>query len=89
MCGTECARWVDLEKGTDFRVDIVVIPEASGTVVPIGALHTDPANQPFVIGADGAHIPVTIVATSQGIAVVEGVETGTVIVLPVGETGLG
>ncbi len=33
-------------------------------------------------------IPVTVVAASQGI-VVEGVEAGTVIVLPVGETGSG
>jgi peptidoglycan hydrolase-like protein with peptidoglycan-binding domain len=86
LCGSDCARWVDLEKRTDFRVDIVVIPEASGPVVPIAALHTDAANQPFVIGADGAEIPVTIVAASQGIAVVEGVEAGTVIVLPVGGT---
>ena len=89
LCGSDCARWVDLEKRTDFRVDIVVIPEASGPVVPIAALHTDAANQPFVIGVDGMQIPVTVVAASQGIAVVEGVEAGTVIVLPVGETGSG
>jgi peptidoglycan hydrolase-like protein with peptidoglycan-binding domain len=89
LCGDECARWVDLEQRTDFQVNIVVIPEASGPVVPIAALHTDAANQPFVVGVDGAEIPVTIVAASQGIAVVEGVEAGTVIMLPVGETGSG
>jgi hypothetical protein len=82
LCGSDCARWVDLERRSNFRVDIVVIPETSGPVVPVAALVTDAGGQTFVEGADGARIPVEVVEASQGIVVVEGLEVGTVIRLP-------
>lgn len=82
LCGSDCARWIDLERRTDFRADIVVIPQTSGPVVPVAALLTDAGNQTYLEAADGTRLPVRVVEASQGIVVVEGVEPGTVIQLP-------
>ncbi len=82
LCGDECARWVELDHPTDFLVEIAVIPETVGPVVPVAAIQLDGGNQPFVTTAGGERIDVTIVESAQGIAVVSGVEVGTVIQLP-------
>ncbi len=89
VCGDGCARWVDLSKRTDFRAEVVVIPETSGPLVPIAAIGSDAANEPFVTTVDGERVPVTIVAASQGVAVVDGIDVGTVVVLPFENEGTG
>ncbi|NOY56170.1 MAG: peptidoglycan-binding protein, partial [Actinobacteria bacterium] len=71
VCGSGCARWVDLVDRTDFRAEVVVIPVTSGPLVPVAAIGSDAANQPFVTTVDGTRVPVTIVAASQGVAVVD------------------
>jgi peptidoglycan hydrolase-like protein with peptidoglycan-binding domain len=81
LCGEDCARWVELDQPTDFGVEIVVIPETVGPVVPVAAIQIDAGNQPYVTTAAGERIDITIVESSQGIAVVEGVEIGTVLQL--------
>lgn len=85
VCGDECAEWVSLTGTTNFRAGIVVIPETTGAVVPVGALSTDAANNPSVTLTDGTLVPVTVVQAANGIAVVDGIEVGTEIVLLVGE----
>ncbi|GBE21817.1 putative peptidoglycan binding domain protein [bacterium BMS3Bbin01] len=89
VCGSECARWVDLVDRTDFRAEVVVIPRTSGPLVPVAAISTDAANQPFVTTVDGERVPVTIVAASQGVAVVDGIDVGTILQLPFETTGQG
>lgn len=81
VCGDRCVDWVDFEGETSFRVEVVVIPEAVGPVVPVGALTTDPANNPSVTLPDGSLLPVTIIESANGIAVVDGVGVGTEIVV--------
>jgi len=83
LCGGECARWVDLEQPTDFLVEIVVIPETVGPAVPVAAIQIDAGNQPFVTTPAGERIDLVIVESAQGIAVVEGIEVGTVILVRV------
>jgi peptidoglycan hydrolase-like protein with peptidoglycan-binding domain len=83
ICRGACARWVDLERPTDFLVEIVVIPETVGPVVPVAAIQLDAGNQPFVTTPGGERIDITIVESAQGIAVVEGIEVGTVILVRV------
>lgn len=83
ICGAECPRWVELERPTDFLVEIVVIPETVGPVVPVAAIQLDAGNQPFVITPAGERIDIDIVESAQGIAVVEGIEVGTVILIRV------
>ncbi len=85
VCGGGCADWVDLQNPSDFRAQIVVIPETSGPVVPVAAISTDAANQPSVTLTDGTRVPVTIIESANGIAVVEGVDAGAEILLPVSE----
>ncbi|MFQ5523649.1 MAG: peptidoglycan-binding protein [Acidimicrobiia bacterium] len=82
VCGVVCADWVDLSDRTLFQAEIVVIPETSGPVVPVAAISTDPGNQPHLTLADGSLVPVTIVESANGLAVVEGVEPGTEILIP-------
>ncbi|GIU91801.1 MAG: hypothetical protein KatS3mg011_0707 [Acidimicrobiia bacterium] len=82
VCGDDCARWVDLQGRTSFRADVIVVPDTTGPVVPVAAIGTDPANHPFVTRPDGTQVPVEIVESAQGIAVVDGIEPGTVILLP-------
>ncbi len=84
VCGDVCADWVDLQKPTDFRAEIVVIPETSGPVVPVAGIVTDPGNQAFVTRTDGTRLPVDILESANGLAVVSGVEPGTEILLPSG-----
>ncbi len=87
VCGLVCADWVDLSKPTDFRAEIVVIPETSGPVVPVAGISTDPGNQPYVTLADGSTVPVKLVESANGLAVVEGIEPGTTILLPADDGG--
>lgn len=72
-----------MERPTDFLVEIVVIPETVGPVVPVAAIQLDAGNQPFVTTPAGERIDIDIVESAQGIAVVEGIEVGTVILIRV------
>ncbi|NOY56426.1 MAG: peptidoglycan-binding protein, partial [Actinobacteria bacterium] len=46
VCGDDCAAWVGLLDQTDFRAQVVVIPDTVGPLVPISAIGTDAANEP-------------------------------------------
>lgn len=81
VCGEQCVDWTDLIGVTNFRAEIVVIPETTGPVAPVGALTTNAANEPAVTLPDGTLIPVTVVEAANGIAVVEGIDIGTEILL--------
>jgi peptidoglycan hydrolase-like protein with peptidoglycan-binding domain len=83
LCGDECAVEVPLIGRSDYPAEIVVVPERSGPVVPIAAIETSPDGTTSVRATDGSLIPVSIVEASNGIAVVDGVTVGDVIVLPV------
>ena len=82
MCGDDCARWVSVTRPTDFGVEIVVIPRVEGPVVPVAAIISDPGNRTFVLTDAGEEVDIEVVASAGGIAVVDGVEVGTVIQIP-------
>ena len=82
LCGENCAEWVDLTAPTDFPANIIVVPETTGVGVPVAGIVSDPGNDTFVTTPDGGMIPVEIVASADGLAIVEGLESGTQIVLP-------
>lgn len=85
VCTDACVERVSLDGTSRFRAEIVVIPETHGPVIPVGALSTDPANSPAVMLTDGSLVPVTIVESANGIAVVDGLEIGTEILVLVEE----
>ncbi|MEX2652250.1 MAG: peptidoglycan-binding domain-containing protein [Acidimicrobiia bacterium] len=82
VCGSECGE-VSLEGQTSFPSEIVVVPETTGPVVPVAAIETLPDGGTVVTADDGSQIPVDILAAADGLAVVDGLEVGDVIMLPV------
>lgn len=86
VCGTDCAQRIAVDARGNFVADIVVVPATRGPVVPVAALSTGPDGDVAVVRPDGTRLAVTIVASSDGLAVVEGVEPGTQILLHAGES---
>ena len=82
VCGSDCASWLSLTDRTDFRAEVVVIPETIGTVVPVAAITTGPSGEPHVTLPDGITRMVVVVESSDGLAVVAGVTVGEVLLLP-------
>ena len=81
VCGDLCADWVQLTDRSDFRAEIVVIPETTGPLVPVGAISSGPGNEAFLTLADGSEVEVTVIESANGVAVVEGIDAGTEIML--------
>jgi hypothetical protein len=75
LCGGECDL-VPTGDVTNYRVDLVSVPETSGPLVPAAALKSKPDGSVFVVGGSGDEIAVTILAAADGRAVVAGVEPG-------------
>jgi hypothetical protein len=82
LCGSECDRWIPPGSRSSFDVEIEVVPETSGPVVPTAALTTAPDGSTTVERADGRTIPVDVIASTGGLAVVEGINVGDVLMLP-------
>ena len=74
-CGSACA---DLppEDALSLTGSLVIAPEVTGVVVPVGAIQSDASGALSVVLEDGTTEPVTVVASEDGRAVVEGVEAG-------------
>lgn len=89
LCGDECTEWIPPLGRTDFGVEIVVVPETTGPVVPVAAIVTDAGGKHTVRLVDGTQVSVEIQASTGGLAVVSGVEPGDVLVLPFTEPGEG
>lgn len=82
VCGAECGDWVALEGRSDFPAEIVVVPETSGPVVPVAAIQTSANGSTFVTLDSGEAAAVDVVVSHAGLAVVAGVESGDVLLLP-------
>jgi Putative peptidoglycan binding domain len=82
VCGDDCETEVSIRGQTSFPAEIVVVPETEGPLVPVAAIESLPDGSTVVTAVDGSHIPVVVVASSDGLAVVEGVDSGDVILLP-------
>jgi len=82
LCGDECTEWIPPLGRTDFGVEIVVVPETTGPVVPVAAIITDAGGKQTVRLVEGTQVSVEVQASTGGLAVVSGVEPGDVLVLP-------
>lgn len=82
VCGDACAEWIPFTDTTSFEADIVVVPETTGPVVPVAAIVTDPGGNHSVQLLDGTQAPIDVLVSTGGLAVVDGVEPGDVVVLP-------
>jgi peptidoglycan hydrolase-like protein with peptidoglycan-binding domain len=81
VCAAQCLDYVDLGEESLFSVEMILIPEVEGPVVPVAAIGTDAGNGAYVVGTDGGRIPIEVVSSSTGLAVVEGIAPGTAIVV--------
>lgn len=86
VCGSDCAQAVPLIGETSFSTEIVVVPETEGPVVPVAGVVTNPDGSASVRMVNGEMVGVTVLAIADGLAVVEGVTAGDVILLPVEES---
>ncbi|MDE0804605.1 MAG: peptidoglycan-binding domain-containing protein [Acidimicrobiales bacterium] len=61
--------------------EVVLVPPTTGPVVPIAALRFGPDGQSAVLLANGESVRVTVLAESDGLAVVEGIDLGARVLL--------
>lgn len=85
VCGATCIEWIPPLGRTDLEAAIVVIPETTGPVVPVAAIVTDAGGGHSVRLVDGSDVPIDVLASTGGLAVVSGIEAGDVVVLPFAE----
>ncbi|HXH33712.1 MAG TPA: peptidoglycan-binding domain-containing protein [Plantibacter sp.] len=87
LCGAECAS-IPVVGETSLESVITTAETVSGLILPAAALVTDAEGVVSVITEDGRRVAVAIVASANGVAVVEGVASGLrVRVPPTNETG--
>lgn len=60
----------------------MVVPETTGPVVPVAAIVTDAGGAQSVRLPDGSEMPILVLASTGGLAVVSGIDAGDVVVLP-------
>jgi peptidoglycan hydrolase-like protein with peptidoglycan-binding domain len=84
VCGSVCEDTVPLTSRSNFPARVVVIPDTTGPVVPTAALVTGPDGSLHVVMGDGTQRQVQVLASTDGLAVVAGVQSGETIQLPSG-----
>ncbi|MGN8244245.1 peptidoglycan-binding domain-containing protein [Cellulomonas soli] len=80
VCADACARLPGDEVVT-LRATALVVPETRGPSVPVAALRTATNGSSYVLLADGQSVTVTSLASAQGLAVVEGLQVGQVVLI--------
>lgn len=75
VCGDECGRLPAAER-TTLRAQVTIVPEITGPAVPVAAVRTDPDGTVWVRMADGDRREVTVLGSSGGVAVIDGVVVG-------------
>lgn len=78
-CRDECDLIAGVQGEVLLTVEVTVVPEASGIVVPVAALRTDAAGTVSVTLTGGEQVVVEVLAGDGGRAVVSGLEAGTVV----------
>lgn len=81
VCVDDCSRALPMGRATSIRLDVVEVPQTTGPIVPTSALRTDPSGKASVLSESGEPIPVEVIASHAGLAVVNGVEIGTMIMV--------
>jgi peptidoglycan hydrolase-like protein with peptidoglycan-binding domain len=75
ICTTDCAK-IPLGNPSLLPSEIIVVPEVTGVTVPAAALVTTADGRVGVRSPSGAFLPVTVVVSASGMAVVTGLQPG-------------
>jgi hypothetical protein len=73
---------VPVAQESQWPAAVVIVRRVTGAVVPVGAVRTGPDGARFVVSDSGVEVPVKVRASSDGQAVVKGVEVGSRVLLP-------
>lgn len=76
LCDAACAASIPPGEPVTLPAKVVVVPDAKGPGVPVAALTTDAQGGVSVTLADGSRKDVTVVASSGGVAVLDGLDVG-------------
>jgi len=90
VCGQECGL-LPADETVSLMADVQLVPSVTGPGVPAAAVRTAASGSTYVVRQDGTQVPVTVKASGDGIAVIDGLDIGdTVRVLGAGtpEQGL-
>lgn len=86
VCGQSCAEVPPLGK-TPLRSRIIVVEEVRGLVVPSAALVTTADGTTAVLDAKDRRIPVTVLASANGMSAITGADEGLRVQLPADDSG--
>lgn len=75
VCGDDCGK-LPAQERLSLRAQVMIVPEVVGPAVPVAALRTDPGGQAWVWMQDGTRREVSVLGSSGGVAVVEGLQVG-------------
>lgn len=75
VCGADCASLPGDEQLT-LPGEVVVVPEVTGPAVPATAVRTGIDGATYVRLQDGTEVSVSVVASGQGLVIVDGLEEG-------------
>lgn len=81
VCVDSCDE-VPVTGSSTWSATAVLVPVTEGPVIPVSAIRTGPDGTMTVRTSGGEDIPVEVVASDSGLAVVSGIEVGTEIEVP-------
>lgn len=83
VCGAECDAMTPPASGgaSVFQADITIVPETVGPVVPVAAIGRTGAGDHVVTLTAGRQVRVRVLASADGMAVVEGLQVGDEVLL--------
>lgn len=80
VCGSDCASLPADERLT-LLASVHLVPATSGPGAPVAAVRTAADGSTYVLLPDGTQRPVTVKASGDGVAILEGVGIGTLVVV--------
>lgn len=83
ICGDDCGT-ISFHAPALIRSEVELVPEQHGLVIPNAAIQSNPQGETILVDPNGVEHAITIIASSQGVSLVEGVSKGFVATLPNG-----
>ena len=80
VCADACGTLPGDEKAT-LRAEAIIVPEVTGATIPAAAIRTDTDGNQYVTLADNTTVSVSVMASAQGLVVVEGLRLGQVVLI--------
>lgn len=80
VCGAECGL-LPAAESTTMPAFVQLVPQVTGPAVPAAAVRTDAATNSYVLLADGSRASVEVLASDNGLTIVEGLKVGDRIVV--------